>query len=63
MTEFAVVSTRPPCDMCLVYEAVYDGKTVAGPWAYMCEPCWLAFGVGRLGIGFGQKLIPHGEVS
>lgn len=37
--------------------AAYDGKTVHGPWAYMCESCWLLHGVGRLGTGYGQRLI------
>lgn len=48
------------CDLCksqgLQVEAVYDGKTVHGPWAYMCENHFGAMGVG-LGTGRGQRLI------
>lgn len=53
----------PDCDVCPTRgvspagEASYDGKTVYGPWAYMCEPCWAAVGVGRLGTGYGQRLV------
>lgn len=25
------------------------------PWGNACEPCWRAYGPGRLGIGLGQK--------
>ena len=39
-------------------EAHYDGKTIHGPWAYMCEQHFTEFGVG-LGTGRGQKLILH----
>lgn len=48
------------CDLCksqgLQVQAVYDGKTVHGPWAYMCEEHFGAMGVG-LGTGRGQRLI------
>ncbi len=37
-------------------EARYDGKTIHGPWAYMCEQHFTEFGVG-LGTGRGQRLI------
>lgn len=46
----------PPCDICKGNPAAYDGKTVHGPWAFMCEGCWLWHGVGRLGTGYGQRL-------
>lgn len=31
--------------------AVYDGKTVRGPWAFMCESCFKKYGVGLPGQG------------
>jgi len=40
------------CDFCeimgLDVKAKYDGKTLEGPWAYMCEPCASMLGVGPL---------------
>ena len=41
-------------------EAHYDGKTIYGSWAYMCEEHFSAYGVG-LGTGRGQKLILRKE--
>ncbi len=43
------------CDICKVRPPKYDGKTRMGPWAYMCEKCFKAYGVG-LGLGKGQVL-------
>ena len=37
-------------------EALYDAKTVMGPWAYMCQAHYLQYGDG-LGLGMGQRLI------
>lgn len=36
--------------------ALYDGKTKMGTWAYMCQRCFIDWGVG-LGLGKGQKFI------
>lgn len=36
-------------------DAFIDGAMKAGPWALMCEKCFKTLGVGRLGLGFGQK--------
>jgi hypothetical protein len=36
--------------------AAYDGKTVMGPWAYMCEAHFVKYGI-CLGTGQGQNLI------
>ena len=36
-------------------EAKYDGKTKMGPWAYLCENCFVRYGVG-LGLGKDQIL-------
>lgn len=35
--------------------ALYDGKTIHGPWAYMCEEHFRLYGIG-LGTGKGQRL-------
>jgi hypothetical protein len=58
------VAVIPPCDICplevpgsVPAPAVYDGKTIHGPWANMCEKHWQRYGVGQLGTGFGQRLI------
>lgn len=42
--------------MCLKEQAVYDGKTKMGQWAYLCNGCFQIWGTG-LGLGKGQKLI------
>lgn len=36
-------------------EHMYDAITVMGPWACMSEASFLAYGIGRLGLGLGQK--------
>lgn len=55
------MQTRPTCDIC-GKPAEYDGRTIQGPWAYMCESCFNTHGVG-LGTGIGQKIIVPGEQS
>lgn len=54
------VASPPPCDFCGSEEALYDGKTKHGPWAYMCQKHFDRFGVG-LGMGKGQRLILPGD--
>lgn len=49
------VAKFPQCDMCSGI-ARYDGRTVMGPWAYMCEKCFNIYGFG-LGLGKGQKFV------
>ncbi len=55
-----VMTTIPDCDVCAMHskreKACYDGKTVQGPWAYMCENHFQLLGTG-LGTGRGQRLI------
>ena len=40
----AYLATIPACDLCeshgLTIPAKYDGPTVFGPWAYLCDPCF-----------------------
>lgn len=43
------------CNFCKTEEAAYDGKTIYGPWAFMCKSCFAQVGTG-LGLGKGQKL-------
>lgn len=54
------VSHLPNCDLCerdgKTVPAAYDGKTVFGPWANMCQDDFITYGVG-LGTGRGQRLI------
>ena len=65
-----VMRDIPKCDLCVhdvamnkagsqKLDARYDGKTVMGPWAYMCETHFARLGVG-LGEGKGQELIKAG---
>ena len=63
MSESVKVSKLPDCDICKYVhkkaepvQAAYDGKTVQGPWANMCEEDFPVFGVG-LGTGRGQRLV------
>lgn len=67
MSDRVEVATIPDCDVCKYEErregvpAVIDGKTTRGPWANMCERHWGSHGVGRLGTGFGQRLVLRGQ--
>lgn len=62
MSESVQVDKIPPCDLCKAFQgkndvpAKYDGKTIQGPWGYMCERHFRSYGVG-LGTGRGQRLI------
>lgn len=57
LTEAKVVRI-PNCDFdhATPTPALYDGGTIQGPWAYMCQTHFDAFGIG-LGMGKGQKLV------
>ena len=50
---------NPPavCDGCdgPIGEEFVDGRSRMGPWGNFCLPCWARVGVGRLGIGHGQR--------
>jgi hypothetical protein len=60
--EAVAVSTLPTCDVCEhVFHvepkrALFDGKTVGGPWANMCPTHFRDWGIG-LGTGRGQRLV------
>lgn len=53
------VDKLPWCDVCMTVaifrKAQYDGATIHGTWAYMCEECFRHIGTG-LGAGKGQRL-------
>lgn len=56
------VTTIPKCDICGPSDkrdAQFDGKTVHGPWAYMCGKHFRLHGTG-LGLGRGQRLVKRG---
>lgn len=63
----ARVPRLPTCDVCKYEDgqegipARYDGKTVHGPWAFMCQEHFHSHGIG-LGTGRGQRLIVTGGV-
>ena len=56
MSETAYVDTLPQCNFCQL-DAEYDSALIAGSWAYLCAEHWAAYGVKKLGTGFGQKLL------
>jgi len=62
----ALVSSLPNCDFCAVEgtsePAEYDGRTIFGHWAYMCQLHFDQYGVG-LGTGRGQKLVLEPPVT
>jgi hypothetical protein len=51
-----VVKELPKCQFC-DDQAAFDGRTVHGPWAFMCQAHWDEHGVGHTGVGYGQRLI------
>lgn len=38
-----------------ITDTIYDGKTTLGPWALMSQASWNQYGIGRVGLGYGQK--------
>jgi hypothetical protein len=55
-----IMAKIPNCDLPHVGPkppAAVDAKMRTGPWAYMCEPCFRMHGLGRLGTGYGQRLV------
>lgn len=61
MGTVARVTSLPDCDLCTAAgqttKAAYDAKTLMGPWAYMCEQHFQSHGMGRIGTGWGQRLV------
>ena len=60
MSERVEVAKLPRCDFCGGQPnrrlAKYDGKTMGGSWANMCQEHFEDYGIG-LGTGKGQRLI------
>lgn len=51
------VLVMPKCDIHnRKHDAAYDGKTIMGPWAFMCQSAFEKYGRG-LGLGLGQRLV------
>lgn len=68
MSDKVEVYRLPLCDFIEEHEkdqpvpqASYDARTTFGPWAYMCEEHYQKYGPGRLGTGYGQRLVLKGE--
>lgn len=59
-TETVWQGDAPMCDLCGSQDGVapakYDGRTIMGMWALMCEFHFRVMGVG-LGLGRGQRLV------
>lgn len=60
MSTTAVVDRIPKCALCS-NPAVYDAKTLAGPWGYLCGQHFRAHTTGELGTGKGQRLVLAGS--
>lgn len=45
------------CDYCSS-KAIYDAQTINGFWAFVCDAHFAEHTHQRLGLGFGQRLIP-----
>ena len=56
MSSEVLVYKLPACDVC-GDPAVYDAKTKSGPWANLCEKDFKVHGLGKLGTGYGQRLV------
>jgi len=57
------VAVAPDCDICkaLRYaepkKAEFDARTQSGSWAFMCSDHFELHGLGKLGTGYGQRLV------
>jgi hypothetical protein len=38
-----------------IVDEYIDGKTKMGPWATMTPASWTKYGIGKFGVGKGQK--------
>lgn len=64
----AKVAKLPSCDFCKMngknnVPATYDGATKQGPWAHMCVTHYTLYGLDRLGVGLGQRLVVEEPTS
>jgi hypothetical protein len=54
------VAVLPKCDFCRnSVNAKFDGKMndMRGMWANFCDFHWYELGVGKTGLGMGQRLV------
>jgi hypothetical protein len=56
MSVEVTVSGHRRCDVCGDL-ARYDARTVQGQWANLCQAHFVALTLGRLGTGYGQRLV------
>jgi len=56
MSDTAYVASKPPCDVCGA-EAEYDAKLRGRGWANLCQADFDEYADGRLGTGYGQRLV------
>lgn len=47
ISPFVIVNQSDSCQVCQGRKATVDQKTMAGPWAYMCNDCSKRFGIGK----------------
>lgn len=51
------------CDICaeksIVTRATRDAKTKMGPWANLCDACFVRVGVAGTDLGMGIVVVPH----
>lgn len=56
MSTETVISEARACDLC-GETALYDARTHFGSWAYLCQLHFEDVTDGRLGTGYGQRLV------
>lgn len=54
-----MIQAPEKCDCCgaAIKDVFYDARTKFGSWANMDEHCFKEVGLGKLGVGFGQKYV------
>jgi hypothetical protein len=57
MSDTAYISAPKRCDLHPEREAKYDFRTTGGSWMNGCQGCFEAHGTGKLGTGYGQRLV------
>ena len=56
--QFVEMEQLPKCDMpSCDKDAKFDSRLYNGSWGYTCSTHYRQYGIGRLGTGFGQKLL------
>ena len=55
--QFVEMEQLPKCDFGCDKDAKFDSQSIVGSWGYMCSTHYRQYGVGKLGTGYGQKLL------